>query len=347
MKQDRSLPLVASLGGLALASWAISRALAPRFSFEEKVVLITGGSRGLGFVMAQQVCAEGGRVVLLARDREELQRAHDELKFAGGDVSIIPCDLLDRAQIENAVRTVVDHLGRIDVLINNAGIIAVGPLEHMTREDFERAMQLHMWAPFTLIQEVIPWMRRQRGGRIVNISSIGGKVAVPHLAPYSASKFALTGLSDSMRAELARDGIYVTTVAPGLMRTGSHVNAQFKGKHAEEFAWFALAIGVPGLSMKVERAAAKILSACRRGQPALTLTVPARLAIAANAVFPNLTAHAMSLTNRMLPNATDSSGDRLRSGGKSRSERLSPSWLTWLADRAIGRTNQPHGTAAP
>lgn len=345
MKPARSLPF--ALGGIALASWAISRTLAPKMSFAGKVVLITGGSRGLGFVMARQVCAEGGRVVLLARDREELQRVHDELAASGGDVSIIPCDLVDRAQIETAVQTVISHLGRIDVLINNAGIIQVGPLEHMTREDFERAMQLHLWAPFTLMQEVIPWMRRQRGGRIVNISSIGGKVAVPHLAPYSASKFALTGLSDSMRAELAHDRIYITTVWPGLMRTGSHVNAQFKGKHAEEFAWFALAIGLPGLSMKVERAAAKILSACRRGQPALTLTLPARAAIAANAVFPNLTARAMNVTNRLLPNATDSSGDTLRSGGKSRSHKLTPTWLTWLADRAIPRTNQPRGTAAP
>ncbi len=340
----RSLALAA--GGIALAGWAASRAMAPKFSFAGKVVLITGGSRGLGFTMARQICAEGGRVVLLARDKDELHRAHDQLVAEGGDVAIIPCDLLDRAQIEAAVHTVVSRFDCIDVLINNAGIIEVGPLEHMSREDFERAMQLHMWAPFTLMQEVIPWMRRNRGGRIVNISSIGGKVAVPHLAPYAASKFALTGLSDSFRAELARDRIYITTVCPGLMRTGSHVNAQFKGKHAEEFAWFALAVGMPVLSMKVERAAAKILSACRRAQPALTLTLPARIAIAANAVFPNLTAHAMSLTNRLLPTATDSSGDKVRSGGHSRSEKLTPRWLTWLADRAISRTNQPRGTAS-
>ncbi|MDQ6766163.1 MAG: ketoacyl reductase, partial [Verrucomicrobiota bacterium] len=125
------------------------------------------------------------------------------------------------------------------------------------------------------------------------------------------------------------------------------VNAQFKGQHAEEFAWFALALGVPGLSMNVERAAAKILSACRRGQPSLTLTLVARVAIAGNAVFPNLTAHAMNLTNRLLPEATDASGDSLRSGGKSRSPKLTPSWLTWLADRAMRRTNQPRGTASP
>lgn len=345
MKKGSSLAL--AVGGIAIAGWAASRALAPRFSFDGKVVVITGGSRGLGFTMARQACAEGARVVLIARDKDELQRAHNQLAAEGGDVSILPCDLLDTAQIKNAVQTIIDRLGAIDVLINNAGIIEVGPLEHMTREDFERAMQLHMWAPFTLMTEVIPWMQRSRSGRIVNISSIGGAVAVPHLAPYCASKFALTGLSDSFRAELARDHIYVTTVCPGLMRTGSHVNAQFKGKHEQEFAWFALAIGVPGLSMKVERAAAKILSACKRGQPALTLTLPARLAIMANAVFPNLTRHVIGLTNQFLPAATDSSGDELRSGGHSRSQKLTPTWLTWLADRAIDRTNQPHGTAAP
>ncbi|MDQ6655038.1 MAG: SDR family oxidoreductase [Verrucomicrobiota bacterium] len=337
---NRKPPLVALVAGIAVAGWALGRALAPKMSFAGKVVLITGGSRGLGLVLARQVCAAGGRVVLLARDQDELQRAHDELSRAGGDVSIIACDLLDRAQIEAAVRNVVAHYGGLDVLINNAGIIEVGPLEHMTREDFERAMQLHLWAPFTLMMEAIPHLRARGGGRIVNISSIGGKIAVPHLAPYCASKFALVGLSDSMRSELTRDRIYVTTVAPGMMRTGSHVNAQFKGRHADEFAWFATANAMPGLSMNVERAAAKILEACRRGQPALTLTLAAQAAVIGNAAFPNLTAHALNLTTRLLPTATDSSGDRLQSGRESRAARNPPRWLTYLADLAISRTNE-------
>jgi len=332
--------VAAALAAAVIAGgWALGRALAPTFSFAGKVVLITGGSRGLGLVLARQVCAEGGRVVLLARDPTELQRAHDELVQAGGDVSIIVCDLLDQAQIEEAIRNVVGHYGGLDVLINNAGIIEVGPLEHMTRGDFEKAMQLHLWAPFTLMWAAIPHLRTRGGGRIVNISSIGGKIAVPHLAAYCASKFALTGLSDSMRAELVRDRIYVTTAAPGMMRTGSHVNAQFKGRHAAEFAWFAAANAMPGISMRVERAAAKILAACRRGQPALTLTVAARGAIAGNALFPNLTAHAMNFTNRLLPGPTDSSGNQRRSGAASRS-RLTPRWLTYFADRAISRNNE-------
>src|SRR5207237_2451271 len=188
-------------------------------------------------------------------------------------------------QIHLAVRQTIDRFGKIDILINNAGVIEVGPLEHMAREDFERAMGVHFWAPFELTMQVVPEMRTWGGGRIVNISSIGGKIAVPHMASYSASKFALTGLSDAVRAELARDNIHVTTVAPGMMRTGSHVNAKFKGKHDNEFAWFAASAGAPLISMNADRAARKILAACRRAQPSLTLTFAARLQALANALF--------------------------------------------------------------
>lgn len=338
MKKSHSFPLAAA--GAALALWGVSRALAPRFSFAGKVCLITGGSRGLGLVLARQICGQGGRVALLARDLDELRRAHDELAANGCDVAVIPCDLLERGQIEEAVRTVLRHFGRVDVLINNAGIIEVGPLEHMQREDFERAMQIHLWAPFTLMWELIPLMRQLGGGRIVNITSIGGKIAVPHLAAYCASKFALVGLSDSMRSELALHNIHVTTVAPGMMRTGSHVNAQFRGNHAAEFAWFSAGNAAPLLSMNGERAASKILSACRRGQPELTLTLAARAAIMGNAVFPNTTGRALKLVNRFLPRATDASGNELRTGSESRSRKLSPKWLTHLSDRAIKRNNE-------
>src|ERR687891_1372920 len=102
---------------------------------------------------------------------------------------------------------------------------------------------------------VIPLMKRQSYGRIVNIASIGGKVAVPHLLPYVASKFALVGLSEGMRAELLKDGIYVTTVSPGLMRTGSHLNAFFKGQHKKEYALFSIANALPLFSTSSKRAA--------------------------------------------------------------------------------------------
>jgi len=325
-----------------LVLWLIARFIrSVRYPLNDKVVLITGGSRGLGLVLARHICARGGNVAIIARDPDELVRAKTDLVPRGGKVLTVECDLLDAGQTQLAVRKIIDRFGKIDVLINNAGIIEVGPLEHMTPEDFDRAMRLHFWAPFELISQIVPEMRIWGGGRIVNISSIGGKIAVPHMAPYSASKFALTGLSDALRAELARDNIYVTTVAPGMMRTGSHVNAKFKGKHDSEFAWFAASAGAPLLSMNANRAARKILAACRRGQPSLTLTFLARLQVLANALFPNLTGYAMRLINRFLPESAGAEGNQSRAGSEVR--RLIPDWLTRSADKATARNNETKG----
>lgn len=324
---------------LILVAWIIARLIrTARYPLREKVVLITGGSRGLGLVLARQICARGGNVALIARDPDELARAKADLSPRSGKVLTIQCDLLDTAQIHSAVRQTIDRFGRIDILINNAGIIEVGPMGHLTSVDFERALRLHFWAPFELISQVVPEMRTWGGGRIVNISSIGGKVAMPHMASYSASKFALTGFSDAVRAELASDKIHVTTVAPGTMRTGSHVNAKFKGRHDNEFAWFAGSAGAPFISMSADRAARKILAACRRGQPSLTLTFAARAAVLGNALCPNLTGYLMKFVNRLLPEAGDEEGNKSKAGSEVR--RLIPDWLTRAADKATARNNE-------
>ena len=327
------------VGAALLGAWITARILrTARYGLRDKVVLVTGGSRGLGLVLARHICDQGGKVALLARDPEELARAKADLTARGGKVFTVECDLRDRAQIQSAIRTIIDRFGRIDILINNAGIMEVGPLEHMSRQDFERTMRVHFWAVYELISQVVPEMRIWGGGRIVNISSIGGKVAVPHMAPYGASKFALTGFSDAIRAELARDNIHVTTVAPGLMRTGSHVNAKFKGNHNAEFAWFSVSAGLPLISMDADRAARKILAACRRGQPSLTLTFAARGAIVGNALFPNLTGYAMKFVNRFLPDAAGENGSQSRAG--SELPRRTPEWMTRLADRATKLNNE-------
>ena len=190
-----------------------------RFSYMGRVVIITGGSRGLGLLMARQLRKEGARVALLARNREELMRAKEQLG-EDDNVLTIACDVAERALVRQAVEIVAHHFGRIDMLINNAGIIQVGPLQHMTYGDYHHAMNVHFWGALHCTEAVLPYMRQRRCGRIVNIASIGGLIAVPHLAPYSASKFALVGYSDAVRAEVAKDGIRVTTVCPGLMRTG-------------------------------------------------------------------------------------------------------------------------------
>ncbi len=326
-----------TLGGIGLGAWAVSRLARSDLSFAGKSVLITGGSRGLGLTIARQIAAEGGRLALLARDEDELNRACDELRELGGEAIGVPCDLLDRGQSLGAIEMVIDRYGAIDVLINNAGIIEVGPLENMRRADFEKSMALHFWAPFNLIQQTIPHMRRAGGGRIVNISSIGGKVAVPHMAPYSMSKFALVGLSDAFRAELASDGIRVTTVTPGMMRTGSQVNAKFKGNHGAEYTWFSLSTALPFAAVNAERAAAKIVAACRRGQSSLVVGLPARVGIIGNALFPSLTGEVMKLVSHLLPSPVGVEGDESKSGHEARAEQRLPGWLGRLGDTAIAR----------
>lgn len=342
MKQTQQRALAFAGLGALLALGALRRK--ERHSFAGAVVLITGGSRGLGLVLARQFAAEGARLAIVARDGEELAKAERDLRERGAEVLAFPCDVRDGAAAERAVEQVVSHYGRLDVLINNAGVIQVGPVEHMEVADFENAMATHAWGPLHTMRAAAPHMREQGGGRIVNIASVGGLVAVPHLLPYSASKFALVGLSDGMRAELAKDDIAVTTVCPGLMRAGSHVNSLFRGHHQHEFAWFAVLDSLPLMSMDVERAAGQIVEATRRKAPQLTISVPARLADAMNTLAPGLVATGTKLFGSMLPGPNGAEGDETRTGWESQSA-VAPSILTTLNDKASEENNELNGHA--
>jgi NAD(P)-dependent dehydrogenase (short-subunit alcohol dehydrogenase family) len=324
--------------GAALVGARLARS---RFAiaFDGRVVVVTGGSRGLGLVMARMFADEGAKVAILARDLEELDRARQDLEPRRGDVIAIRCDIRRRADVRAAIDQVMDRWHAVDVLVNNAGVIQVGPFDHMDHEDFENAMATHFWGPLNLMLEVVPIMQHRSFGRIVNIASIGGKIAVPHLTPYSASKFALVGLSDGIRAEVERYGIRVTTVAPGLMRTGSPVNATFKGRHEAEYAWFKVSSSVPGLTISAERAARKILDAARHGDPELTITPQAKAAAAANAVIPGVVARAAALVNRFLPGPNGAGGNRLQRGRDSES-RWTPRVVTGLTDNAAVANNE-------
>jgi short-subunit dehydrogenase len=229
------------------------------------------------------------------------------------------------------------ELGPIDVLINNAGVISVGPLAEMTREDFERLLAVSFWGAYNTVEAVLPGMRQRGAGRVVNISSVGGKVSVPHLLPYSVGKFALTGYSQGLRSALAAEGIVVTTVCPGLMRTGSPPNAQFKGHNEAEYAWFTVGDSLPLLSTSAESAAAAILAACRRGDAEITLTLPAKVAVVMHALFPEQTAELLSLVDRLLP-GPGGVGSAAVAGWDSGA--ATPAWLTVLTQWAARRNNE-------
>jgi NAD(P)-dependent dehydrogenase (short-subunit alcohol dehydrogenase family) len=330
------------VGAAGLGAVMMARAWRRReaYDFGGKSVLITGGSRGLGLLLARELADEGARLTLIARDEAELTRAADDIRtrqpFA--DVLTVTGDIRRRYDGERAVAHALERFGRIDVLINNAGIIQAGPADHMTLSDYEDAMATHFWGPLYMVIAARPHMQRQGEGRIVNISSIGGRIAVPHLLPYSASKFALVGLSDGLRVELARDNIVVTTVCPGLMRTGSAVNAMFKGQRAQEYAWFAISDSLPISSIDAGRAARQIIDACRRGDAELVITVQAKLAVLARTLAPELFADVMTMINQVLPGPV-AGGDEARRGRDSESE-WAPSKWTDATYRAAEANNE-------
>jgi NAD(P)-dependent dehydrogenase (short-subunit alcohol dehydrogenase family) len=310
------------------------------FDWVGKNTLVTGGARGLGLELARVLVAKGSSVAIVARDQAEIARALDDLARRPGRASArvrgYDCDLTDPAAVDRMLEQVQGDFGGLDVLVNNAGIIQVGPLDAMTIADFEQAMQVHCFAPLRTMLGVRASMRARGGGRIANVASIGGIVAVPHLLPYSASKFALMGLSQGMRAELARDRIYVSTIAPGLMRTGSPRGALFKGQHRKEYAWFAISDSLPLLSVDATRAARRIVRAIERGEPHVVIGAPARLAMWASALAPNLVARLMTVANRLLPAGAD---PRAWRGFESESTAV-PSPVTVLSERAATRNNE-------
>jgi short-subunit dehydrogenase len=333
----KNLQLALGVGtSLALA---LAFRASPGIRFRNRSILITGGSRGLGLLLAREFASEGAHLTLLARHERELEQAAAELRRYGTRVLTIPCDVTKQDEVEQAVRQAVQVHGRLDVLINNAGVMQVGPYEHTTLDDYHLMMDTHLWGPLHAINAAVPFMQHQGGGRIINIASIGGKIAVPHMVPYSASKFALVGLSDGLRAELARHDIRVTTVCPWLMRTGSYLHAQIKGQHEKEKGLFALAASLPLVSMSATRAAKRIVEACRRGEARLVLAPQGRATALLQEVFPRATAWAMRTVAGLLPEPAPGRGDEARAAWMVASP-LAPSLLTRLSDRAAEQNNE-------
>jgi NAD(P)-dependent dehydrogenase (short-subunit alcohol dehydrogenase family) len=336
---------LAGAGGLALgagstmaaavAYWSVRRTF--RYQLHRRVVLITGGSRGLGLALARQFLRRGAKVALLARDPETLECAR-QLLAGNGEVFVRPCDVRDQAQVDEAVSEGRRHMGEIDVLVNNAGTVTVGPMDTMTLDEYREALDIFFWAPLYTTRAVLPSMRQRRQGRIVNVSSIGGKIAVPHLLPYCTGKFALAGWSEGLRAEVAKDNVCVTTVYPGLMRTGSPRHADFKGNHRAEYTWFLLSDSIPGLSINADRAARQIVVACEYGKAELIVSLPAKLAIKAHALFPGAASLGMRFANRLLPGAGRYQGSKRK--GEQSTTRLTESWLTILDEEAAKKNNQ-------
>lgn len=295
----KRLLMNAVLGGAALS--LTRRALRPPFAFAGKAALISGGSRGLGLALAEELLSRGMSVTLLARGEEGLRAAAAHLGEPER-VHTVTGDVTDDGDLRRAVGESVRRWGRLDLVVSNAGTIQVGPLADMTEQDLEHIWQTNTLASWRLARHAREHLRG--GGRMLLVCSVGGKVAVPHLGPYSVSKFALAGLGQALRAELGRDRIGVTTVFPALMRTGSAKQIEVKGQHEREYALFATAGNVPGLSMNAAAAARAMVNALARGDAERAIGLPGwALAVASN-LAPQLLADAMRLTNTLMPGPT-------------------------------------------
>ena len=313
---------VASIATAVVATGAavlVVRAVRSKKSVPENgpspVVLITGGSRGLGLAIASRFARTPVKLVLASRNLAELQQAQSTLlarhpHLHPEDFHLVAADLSKPEEAQRLITEAIARFNRIDVLINNAAIIDVGPIESQTLDIFERTMQINFFAALYTTWAALPHLRTQtpltgnRRASIVNIASIGGKIAVPHMLPYSASKFALVGFSEGLHAELRHKGIRVTTVCPGLMRTGGEAHANFLGNQDAERRWFNLAANTPGLAVTAKHAANRIYHAVAAGRAEITISPQAWLAARIGGVFPETLQYANALTNHhILPTA--------------------------------------------
>lgn len=284
-----------------------------------KVALVTGGSRGLGFLIARELLHRGTSVAICARDGSELERAREalqgELRPRDAEtsglprVSAVPCDVSDKEQVQRLIDTVVADHGGLDVLVTNAGTISAAPVESLQVSDFEDSVNVLFWGVAYPTLYALPHLQASHG-RVVTITSIGGKVAPPHLVPYACGKFAAVGFSEGLSAEARRLGIGVTTVVPGLMRTGSPINAFFGGNQRAEYAWFTLADSIPGLSIDADRAARQVVSAIENGRSEVAISLLAKVAMRVHGLMPATTTKILGLVDELLPQGQPSGTSR-------------------------------------
>jgi short-subunit dehydrogenase len=197
-------------------------------------VVITGASQGIGKAIALLFSQQGYNTVLASRTGDRLFALAQELKTAGHSVLAVPTDVRDPQQVQNLIDQALAEYGSVDVLVNNAGIYISGPADTFSLDDWHQAIDTNLWGYIHTIHALLPHLLEKKSGTIVNISSIGGKVPIPYLVPYSTSKFAVTGLTQSLQSELSPKGITVCGVYPNLIKSDFMERAIFRGKDAAD-----------------------------------------------------------------------------------------------------------------
>lgn len=328
-----------------------ARAMAAGTAGPHEVALVAGASRGLGLQLSAELLRRGWVVYGCARDARELRKAQIILRREVGEevasrFVTSECDVRDADAVSAWVDQAAKRSGRVDAAFHVAGVIQVGPLESITMEHLHEAVDTMLWGPVHLSLSLIPTLREQGHGRVGIISSVGGLVSVPHLLPYSVAKFGAVGLAEGLFAELSGSGVTVTSVTPGLMRTGGHARARFVGDSVADYAWFAPMASLPLVSISVERAARRIVDGVLRGSPTVELTPLTIVGRRVHGVAPATTIRVMGRVSRLLPRgprrAHDSSGSPGVEGRVARRDVDSRlvKVLSVLGDRAARRHNE-------
>jgi NAD(P)-dependent dehydrogenase (short-subunit alcohol dehydrogenase family) len=296
--------VAAGAGALALAF--VDRLARGRGRLRGKTAVVCGASRGLGLEVARELVRRGCRVAICARTPDDVDEACVELRQLAGRPGVVwgdSCDLRAIDDVELFLANAESRLGPIDVLVANAATLTVGPIERAIPRDFDEAMDSIFVTARNAALAVLPRMQARREGSIAFVTSIGGKLGVPHLTAYSAAKFAEIGFAEALRAEVAKDHVHVLTIVPGLMRTGSFRRAFFQGDADAELAWFGASANAPVLTIGAERAARRIVRAIERRDEELVYTLPARIAARTHDLVPWAFRRFLGAAGRLLPRA--------------------------------------------
>lgn len=265
------------------------------------MVVVTGGGRGLGYAIAREFLARGCKLAIGSRDGEAIARAVAEFRLRGGEVYGTACDASDPAQVQAFIAGVIERFGHIDVLVNNAGQVFFGPAAELRAEDLEAAIRNIFWVHFWPTMTVLPHMRARGFGRIVNITSLAGKIPLPHHAAYVAGKHAATGWSETLTIELRKEGILVSTITPPALDDGAPLHTHFNGDEEEEFKWFTRALTSRWTATHTDRAARVVVDAARHGDRQRAISPGSWLAARLHGLAPSLMTHFWARFDRLLP----------------------------------------------